>query len=226
MIHIMSITLTFITSDISGNSCSFTDGTNTYTISNIAADQTSAYTPGAYVSWTYDGEVQNSSGVVLLSNQSCFVNFSSGAPSKNEYLLSYVNYDSSFGGINQIYSYVDTIKLLSASSGETSIPLMSVNSVDFNNNTITPNAITSPISWTFGPASSDYADISGNNSSSTKCTMTFYSSSNTNNIQNIAIAGTAAGVYELINQKGSQTLNSQYIASMALLWYSWYGIYE
>ena len=224
----MSIVITFLTSDISGNSCKFNDGSGyTYTISNIQASQTFGYIPGEYVSWTYDGEVQDSNGSILLSNQNCFLNF--GAVPENNYTgytLNYANNDSSFGNLNQIYSNPGAIKLVSESSGETSIPLFSVApTINFNNNNITPNSTTSPTSWNFGTESDDFADISGNNPFSTTCTMTFYSSSNTTNIQDVGIAGTAAGVHELINQSGPQTLNSQYIASMALLWYSWYGIY-
>ena len=226
----MTIVITFLTRDISGNSCKFNDGSgNTYTISNIEASQTSEYKAGRYVSWSYDGEVQNSSGTVFLSNQNCGVTFAAVIESQDDiqYTINYANFNSSFGELAQIYSNVGGIKLLDG-SGNTSIPLFGLTSseapFDFSNNTIMPNSITSPSEWNFGPES-DYADISGNNAFSTTCTMTFYSSSNTNNIQDVGIAGTAAGIHELINQRGPQTLNSQYIASMALLWYSWYGIY-
>jgi hypothetical protein len=246
----MSITITF--SSVGENSCTFTDGTNTYTISNIVADQTSSYVAGTNASWTYVGKVQNSSGTILLNNQNCFINFQSN--SANAYNIYYINYSSedlyyscyedgyfticegnSSDYKNQIYNS-QPIEMLNSTSGQTSIPLLYIASGSgyadivydgFNNNTITPNSTTSPTSWTFGPAN-DSAVITGNTSGSTTCTMEFSSSSSTstNNIQNIGIAGTAAGVYELINQTGSQTLTSGYIASMALLWYSWYGIYS
>jgi hypothetical protein len=231
-----TITLTFTSCDVSDGSCSFNDGTKIYTISSISPGLD--YTYGKETEWYYNCEINDFSGNTIFSSQQFYVSFYE--ENTGFYALTMFKTDAS--GINleiTIISNSDStcIYLSDANSGKTFIPLNYVTAstaipsyIKFNNDSITPNSKTSPSSWTFsgGESSDDYSDISGNTSGSTSCIMTFYSYVSTaENIQNVGIVGSAAGVYELIQGTSSkQTLTNGYIASMACLLYSWYGIYE
>lgn len=222
----MSLVITFTSCDVNNTSCVFNDGTNTYTISNLEAYNTDNYEAGGCAAWEYMAVVTSGttgSGESLYSQQG-LAQFS-GGDNGSEYIYYVAFYLSNTNGSPaniDSYAYIK-----STSSGVASIPLEYLSSdgktVDFNNTTITANSTTTPSSWSFGPES-DYADISGNTTGSTTCIMTFYSNSSSTNIQDVGIAGAAAGVYELINQTGPQTLNSGYIASIALLFYSSYNL--
>ena len=196
------------------------DGNKIYTISSISPGP--GYNYGKEAQWYYNGEINDFSGNTIFSSQQFYVSYYE----ENTGFYALTMYKTDASGINleiTIISNSDStcIYLSDAISGKTFIPLNYVTAstaipsyITFNNDSITPNSTTSPSSWTFsGESPDDYSDISGNTSGSTSCIMTFYSYvSSSENVQNVGIACTAAGVYELIQGTTSkQTLTNGYI---------------
>lgn len=224
---VSSITITFSECNTSDGSCTFSDGTNTFNLSSITADSLYIYNPGFSVGWQFDASVVDSSGVTVATQNGVY----------NYFTYPYGIYDTSggcetsfyvpsFSDFPVIYNNGYTIYSLNGSTGETNNPLYYLQAPGdtaslFNNTIITPNTTTSPSSWTLTGISSTVDTCSVETNSSN---MTFDSYISTlANIQNIAIAGTVAGAYELSLGSSTQVLTVDYIVSLAYLWYCFYG---
>lgn len=190
----LTLTLTLSVSTDASNTYLISDDTNTYTISEIT---TNSFTENTNASYTFNGTINSKSTSFLVEFD---------ASNSSQFFFSfYVQNSLFFNNITSIYQ--------NSSNNTVYIPIEQGNN-GFTNNTLIQNSSTS---WTFtNEDTMSYLDSDN--------VLTFISNSETNvNYENVCIIGTMSGLSYLQKTELSDTQNSELIAAVSLIAYSYYN---